>query len=255
VLVAGVTVIRIRLLERRDHVQRAEAEKAREDLRQLSARLHHAQEEERRTIARELHDDVGQKLTALRYGFRTIERLHSPDDREFHDRLSGLKTLNEQSLLVIRDIAGGLRPSTLDDLGLSAALHQLVRNFSKNTDLHIALETKGEFRNLGDQEKTYLYRIVQESLTNCAKHAQAGNVSVHLHESADGTLLVVQDDGVGMGERANQSGSGLIGVEERVRELGGTMKIDSQAGRGTRLEVRLPVQTDRNEQDPSSVSR
>jgi signal transduction histidine kinase len=256
IVVAGVTVIRIRLLERRDHLRRAEAEKAREDLRHLSARLHHAQEEERRSIARELHDDVGQKLTALRYGFRTLERLHHADDREFHDRLNGLKTLNEQSLLVIRDIAGGLRPSTLDDLGLSAALHQLARNFSRTTDLKISVQTEGEFQNLGDQEKTYLYRIVQESLTNCAKHARAMDVSVKLRGDADAILLEVRDDGIGFRQRTDQAGSGLIGIEERVRELGGTMKIDSEAGQGTRLLVRLPARARKDhEQNPSSAGR
>lgn len=244
-LLAGVAVsaagtLRIWWLERRAHQQHHQAEQTGEEMRNLSVRLRHVQEEERRTISRELHDEVGQKLTALRMELRTLDRLRTAGHAEFTGALVQVKELAEQSLRMIRDIATGLRPSVLDDLGLGPALHKQAREFSKRTGTPVSVTIEGQFDGLTDRQRTYVYRIVQEALTNCAKHARARQVSICLLNQGEQIDLTVMDDGVGFDrEKAAHAGLGLIGIEERVRELGGVIAVQSAANRGTTISVTI----------------
>lgn len=241
-LIAGASVIRISWLERRFVDQHQQAQRTGEEMRSLSMRLRHAQEDERKSISRELHDDIGQKLTALRLELGTLERLRKAETSEFSETLADVKQLAEQCLRSIREMAAGLRPSVLDDLGIGPALQRQAREFSRHTGIPVAVDLSGEIDQLPEQHKVYIYRIVQESLTNCAKHARAKNIAVAVLGERDQVAVRVQDDGIGFDPKpAAQPGSGLIGIEERVRELGGTMEIESQAGNGTRLEVRIPL--------------
>jgi signal transduction histidine kinase len=241
VVVSAAGILRIRWLERRAHQQHQQAEQTGEEMRSLSVRLRHAQEEERRTISRELHDEVGQKLTAMRMELGALERLRTAGHSEFSVALTQVKELAEHSLRMIRDIATGLRPSVLDDLGLGAALQKQGREFSKRTGTPVSVTIEGGFAGLTDRQRTYVYRIVQEALTNCAKHARAHQISVCLLGRGEQVELTVIDDGTGFDRvKAAHSGLGLIGIEERVRELGGVIAVQSSPNRGTTIHVTIP---------------
>src|SRR5438128_1803025 len=144
---------------------------------------------------------------------------------------------------MIRDIAAGLRPSVLDDLGLGAALQRQAREFSKRTGTPVGVSVEGEFAQLDDRQRTYVYRIVQEALTNCAKHAHARRISLSLADRNDRIQLTVKDDGNGFDvAKTAHAGLGLIGIEERVWELGGTITIRSAPGQGTTIHIAIPYQ-------------
>lgn len=240
ILVSVGCIVRIATLENRTERQRAKTELAEEQLRQLSTQLMHAQEEERRSISRELHDEVGQMLTGIRIELGSLERLRE-DPTRFTDHLSEAKTIAEQALRAVRDLAVGLRPSVLD-LGLLPALQWQARHFSKRSGIPVSVHAEGDFHALSEGQKTCVYRIVQETLTNCARHANARRADVTLRESA-GTLEVsIRDDGRGFDAQSpRQGGLGLIGIEERVRELGGALRIDSEPGKGSTLCVRFSL--------------
>lgn len=245
-LLTGIVVstggmLRMRWLERRAAEARARAEDTTDEIRKLSAQLRRAQEEERRTISRELHDEVGQKLTAMRMELGTLERLRSTREGEFEARLAEVKALAEQSLHIIRDIAAGLRPSVLDDLGLPSAVKKQAREFSRRTGIAVSVEVEGPFATLRDPHRTYVYRILQEALTNCAKHSHATTVRITVVDREESIELTVVDDGVGFGPgHGTPSGLGLIGMEERVRELGGTLSVQAAAGLGTSIRALIP---------------
>jgi signal transduction histidine kinase len=242
IVVSAAGILRMRRLERRAHEQHVQVEQTGEELRSLSVRLRQAQEDERRTISRELHDEVGQKLTAMRMELGTLERLRSANAAEFGASLAQVKNLAEQSLRMIRDIAAGLRPSVLDDLGLGAALQKQAREFSKRTGTPVSVSVEGGFAGLADRQRTYVYRIVQEALTNCAKHARARKVRIQLLDGNGQIELTVTDDGLGFDPTTvAHSGLGLIGIEERARELGGSIVVQSSAGNGTTIKVTLPL--------------
>ena len=239
VSVAGI--VRMRSLEKRGADQRRHAEETALEMRNLSARLRHAQEEERRTISRELHDEVGQLLTAMRMELGALER-ERDDPAAFEARVADLKGLAEQSLHLIRGIAAGLRPSVLDDLGLGAAVQKQAREFSQRTGIPVAVSVGGQFDRLDDQGAIYVYRIVQEALTNCAKHSRAKAVEISLTGRPDWYELTVRDDGAGFNYPVvGHAGMGLLGIEERVRELGGSVSVRSRAGQGTVIDVRVPT--------------
>ena len=245
-LLAGVVVstggmLRMRWLERRASEARARAEDTTDEIRKLSVQLRRAQEEERRTISRELHDEVGQKLTAMRMELGTLEHLRPTRGGEFEARLAEVKGLAEQSLHIIRDIAAGLRPSVLDDLGLPSAVKKQAREFSRRTGIAASVDVDGPFETLRDPHRTYVYRILQEALTNCAKHSQATTVRISVVDRDGCIELTVVDDGVGFTPPTNVSpGLGLIGMEERVRELGGTLRVQAAPGSGTSIRAVIP---------------
>jgi signal transduction histidine kinase len=241
IVVSASGILRMRWLERRAHEQHQRAEQTSEEMRQLSVRLRQAQEDERRTISRELHDDVGQKLTAMRMELGVLERRRGTSQEEFTASIDEVKELAEQSLRTIRDIAAGLRPSVLDELGLAAALQNQAREFSKRTGTPVSVSIEGEFAQLEDRHRTYIYRIVQEALTNCAKHARAHQITVSLIDRNNQIHLVVKDDGDGFDvSRTAHAGLGLIGIEERARELGGTTSVRSVPEQGTTVHVAIP---------------
>jgi signal transduction histidine kinase len=240
VLIAIGCVVRIATLESRADRQRAKTEQAEEQLRHLSTQLMHAQEEERKTLSRELHDEVGQMLTGLRMELASLEQLRD-DPPNFTHHLAEAKSIAEQSLRAVRDLAVGLRPSVLD-LGLLPALQWQARHFSKRSGIPVSVQAEGEFQTLSEEHKMCAYRIVQETLTNCARHAGAKKAQVQLKETATQLELSVNDDGRGFDTRAPRHGGlGLIGIEERVRELGGELQIVSEPGKGSHLTVRFPL--------------
>lgn len=240
ILIAVGCIVRIATLELRTEKQRAKTELAEDQLRHLTTQLMHAQEEERKTISRELHDEVGQMLTGLRIELGSLEPLRdSPGP--FTDHLNEAKSIAEQSLRAVRDLAVGLRPSVLD-LGLLPALQWQSRHFSKRSGIPVTVQAEGEFDDLSEGHKTCVYRIVQETLTNCARHAAARRADVTLRKTDEALAVKIHDDGIGFDPKsARRGGLGLIGIEERVRELGGDLHIESEPGQGCTLTVRFTL--------------
>ena len=233
--IAGVTLARMVALER--HSQIAESE-----LRRLSAQVRTAQEQERKYLSRELHDQVGQMLTGLRMELSSIARTCGDSGSEFPSRIAHAMSIVEQTLRVVRDIAMLLRPSMLDDLGLTPALAWLIREISRSSSIEIEAALDPALDHLPDTHSTCLYRVVQEALTNVAKHAGAHRVEVSLKATGGWVVGTVADNGCGFDTGALQrDGLGLVGMEERIRELGGHFRVTSVAGHGTRVEFRLPI--------------
>jgi signal transduction histidine kinase len=208
-----------------------------------------AQEEERRRIARELHDEAGQALTSLMLGLRHLEE-HS-DGEPAQRKAAELRSLAGDTLDRMHDLALELRPTALDDLGLVAALERYAKDYANkhglNVDFHAGSLEGGR---LPPQEETTLYRIAQEALTNVVKHASAGNVSILLEQRDSTAVLIVEDDGRGFDLEAVMHGSGraqrlgLLGMEERASLIGGRLTIESRPGGGTAVFVEIPIGRD-----------
>jgi signal transduction histidine kinase len=239
--VALWTAVRITSLERHAERQSVATAQAEQQMRSLSARLMQAQEEERRTIARELHDEVGQSLTSLRFLLGAIERQAASPSAEYREHLGQAKSMAEETLRTVRDIAIGLRPSVLD-LGLESALLWQARQFSRNTGTDASVRIPEELPALPDAYLTCIYRVVQEALTNSARHAKATKVDISVSREAGELELVVEDDGIGLPPGGNRGrGMGLIGMEERVREIGGRFAVTARNGSGVQIRARLPL--------------
>lgn len=232
-LIAGFTVWHMRRLE-------TQSEQAKAELRQLSHQVVKVQEEERKAISRELHDEVGQMLTGLRMELANLDGPHARQDPVFYQRLLETKNLAERTLKTVRNMAMVLRPSMLDDLGLSPALRWQAREFSRHSGVPVDLSIDGDVDALPDEVRTCLYRVVQEALTNAGRHARAKHIQVWLERKHDSVVSTVQDDGVGFSRSSiKYGGLGLLGMEERVRELDGRVDILSEPGRGTRIRVAI----------------
>ncbi len=242
--VAGVSIIRISRLERHSDDQRRRAENAENELRRLSHQLVQAQEEERKSISRELHDEIGQMLTGLRMELQNLEEFRNVPGDEFRIHLAETRAIAEQTMRSVRNLAMGLRPSMLDDLGLEPALRWQAREFERHSGVPVSVETDGDLGNLSESIRTCIYRVVQESLTNCARHAEASNVRITVKGNKNRINLTIQDDGKGFDPQdLGGRGFGLIGMEERVKKLGGTLAIFSRSlksPKGTILKIELP---------------
>jgi signal transduction histidine kinase len=231
---AAVTVARMIKLERQSMIAESE-------LRRLSGQIRTAQEQERRSLSRELHDQVGQMLTGLRMELAGMARLHDNAESELSSRIARAKGTVEQTLRIVRNIAMLLRPSMLDDLGLTPALAWLVKEISRASGIEIRSEIDPVLDSLPDAYRTCIYRLVQEALTNAARHSGGTRIDVVLAQQGAWITVKVSDNGRGFDRAAvKQKGLGLVGMDERARELGGEMRIESSPGRGATIEVRLP---------------
>lgn len=216
-------------------------------LRWLTQQLVLAQEEERRKVAHELHDEAGQALVALKITLELFQDELPPESKELRKKLAEAIALVDQTRNRMRMIARGLRPPELDTVGLNLALEGFCLEFSRRTHLTIQY-TGADLPPLPDEAAISVYRILQEALTNAADHAQATQVRIQL-DCAEGVLrLTVEDNGRGFplrNRRANQkglSGLGLLGMKERLELLNGRLEIDSAPGRGTRLVAYIPLE-------------
>lgn len=217
----------------------ADLERSRRALRELSASIVDAREEERRRLSRELHDELGQRLTALKID---LGNLGLPVGDE---RVSAMTAMIDDTLSSVRRIASDLRPLMLDDLGISAAIEWLARDASRRMGIPVQARLPLGEPAIDERVAVALYRMVQEALTNVARHAQARSVDIELRARGHELLLSVADDGVGITEQAPRErrfGFGLLGMRERARMLGGEVIIGQRRGGGTRLTVRLPMQ-------------
>lgn len=216
-----------------------ESLQAREELQALSARLVRAQEDERRTISRELHDEVGQSLTALLFDIENMAATTSLDGAS-QKSLQKIKPLVENSINVVRDMSLLLRPSMLDDLGLVPALQWQAREVGKRTGLVVEVRDQDVSDELPEEHKSCVYRVVQEALSNCVKHANAKSVLVIVRQQRDHISLGIEDDGKGF-DHQRVRGLGLVGMAERVAHLQGKCQIESKPDRGTSIRIELPL--------------
>jgi signal transduction histidine kinase len=239
-MLAAFTIRRTLLLESELQKRYEEGARARQELQDLSARLLSAQEEERRTISRELHDEVGQSLSALLMEAGNAAASVPQDSAEVRRHVESIKKLAEASVNVIRNMTLLLRPSMLDDFGLVPALEWQAREISKRTGLRVQVAAEESAGELPDRHKTCIYRVVQEALNNCARHAHARSVRVVVWQEPRKILLSVEDDGRGF-DSGRVRGLGLVGMAERVTHLGGEFDIQSRPGAGTRVAVELPL--------------
>ena len=245
-VVAAVATWHVGRLGREIDRQRRIDVQNRRDLERLSARLVSAQEEERRAIARELHDEVGQALTAIKMELGVAHREMQSGSRA-SALLAGARSIAESALHCVRDISQLLHPSMLDDLGLPDTLDTYLRAFSKRTGIRAHLVHERMDERLAPDVEVCVYRIVQEALTNIAKHSGARNCMVRLVRRDTALQLTVEDDGRGIAPGAVQTGParrglGIIGMRERAANFAGSFSIDTREQGGTRLVVSIPLQ-------------
>ena len=214
---------------------------SRRDLRRFTASLVEAREAERRRIARELHDELGQRLTVLKMALAIPKGSAATGLPVEH--LASMIEMIDETAAAVRRIAADLRPAMLDDLGLNAAVEWLVKDWSRRMGVPVDLQLEAEDPPIGDSASTALYRMVQETLTNIARHAQATQVTVALRCQPDAVTLTVQDNGVGLSaEHAlRPAAHGLLGMRERCQMLGGHIDIVTAQGGGVRVTVQLPL--------------
>jgi signal transduction histidine kinase len=236
---ASFSTRRILRLENQARLRYEEAADARSQLKDLSARLVQAQEIERRALSRELHDEVGQSLSAVLVELRNLSagiEVRSAEQSRSH--VETVKSLVESAVRVIRNMALLLRPSMLDDLGLIPALKWQARECAKRTGMSVSIATELESDDLPDEYKTCVYRVVQEALHNCERHSRATTVRIRVEQKPGRLTLIIQDDGQGFDIR-QMKGVGLLGIQERVARLGGKASVHSKPGDGTVLSVEL----------------
>ena len=251
-IVAGLATHHVTYLERQIEVQRIGEQRTRQDLERLSARLVDVQEEERRNLARELHDEVGQALTAIKMDVTTalrglgLLRSAQPGAR-VAGCLEDARSTAENALQCVRDLSQLLHPSMLDDFGLPEALRAYLRAFSTRTGIGTRFTQHGMEQRLAQDVEVCVYRITQEALTNVARHSDARNVFITLSQGNTGLEVTIEDDGKGIGpdvprlRSAAACGLGIIGMRERAQALGGTFVIEPRPVGGTRVAVHLPI--------------
>jgi signal transduction histidine kinase len=238
--VAVLSITRILALHRQSELQYLETARARSELQQLSLRLVAMQEEERKRLSRELHDEVGQSMSALLVELSNLEAEIRAGSGDVATPLATVRRLAENSVGVIRNMALLLRPSMLDDLGLVPALRWQAREVGRRTHLRVKIAAEGVPDDLPDQHRTCIYRVIQEALHNASKHARAQSARVTVRQEDNQIRVTVEDDGAGFDPRQDK-GMGIIGMEERVKALGGVFRVESEPGKGTIVSALLPV--------------
>jgi signal transduction histidine kinase len=214
---------------------------AKRDLQRLSARLVASQEQERQMLSSQLHDQVGKALTDIKNRVARAEQVLFPSQSELIEELRCARQGAEETLEIIRRLSMLLRPSMLDDLGLSAALGWYAKQFSASTSIRVSLNDDGSADQLLNANRTSLYRIVQEALTNCARHSEAQSVLIKLGIEDHRYIVHIEDDGKGFVPAHEARGIGLIGMEERVAEMGGSLNLNSVPGAGTKILISIPL--------------
>ncbi len=241
VALAGTTLWRLLRLEHESDRRFQEIVKARREMERLSAQVVSAQEDERRRLSRELHDQVGQVLSAMVLAIGNLRSAIVTNNLDEAARqMQLLENMVEQNVSVVRNLSLLLRPTMLDDLGLIPALRWLAREISRTSAVQVDLEAEECPESLPEEHRTCVYRVVQESIRNACRHSGATQVRVHVAVKGHSLRVSVQDDGKGF-DPARETGLGILGMEERVTRLGGTLRIDSERGRGATVEFTLPL--------------
>ena len=233
--------------ERRQRQLLRESRVMQEQLRLLSHQILLAQEEERKRISRELHDEISQTLTGITVHLETLSKEAFVNPRGLPRKIARTQRLVEKSVNLVHQFARELRPTVLDDLGLVPALHAYLKDFTRRTGLHVHFKTfaYGKLEQLGGDQRTVLYRVAQEALTNVARHARASLVTINLLKRRNRLWLEIHDDGQGfVVEQVTQAKRfkrlGLLGMRERVEMAGGQLSVTSTPGRGTTIQAQIP---------------
>jgi signal transduction histidine kinase len=223
-----------------------QSDRLQEQLRRLSRQILSAQEDERKRISRELHDVIAQTLTGINIRLATLKTEAAINTNGLNRNIARTQRLVEKSVNIVHEFARELRPAVLDDLGLIPALHSFVKLFSKRTRIHVHLKAFAGVEELDSNQRTILYRVAQEALTNVSRHAQASRVEVEIQKMSDGICMNVKDNGKSFEvERVlNAKGRkrlGLLGMRERLEMVGGRFQVESVAGKGTTVTAHIPL--------------
>jgi PAS domain S-box-containing protein len=226
-----------RLLEQSHQMQ--------EQLRQVSRQVLEAQEEERKKISRELHDVVAQTLTGINLRLAHLKKEAALNTEGIERAIARTQQLVEHSVRIVHRFARELRPTVLDDLGLIPALHTFMKGFKAETGIHVGLSVFAAVEQVNEDKRTVLYRVVQEALTNVARHAHASRAEVKIQKLSDAVCMEIQDNGKGFQTQRvlrakEQKRLGLLGMRERVEMVGGTFTIKSIPGKGTTVHAEIP---------------
>jgi len=227
-----------------------EAKAMQEKLRELSSKILHAQEEERKRISRELHDEVGQALTAISVNLQLLKQKAAKVGKGLDATVAETQNLLGQTMENVHRFSYELRPAMLDDLGLVIALRWYIRAFSKRTGVKLNFRADAVVEQLAGEPKTVIYRVVQESLTNIYKYADATRVQVVIKKKDDNIRLTVRDNGKGFRpdrldlSSKDKCGMGLMGMQERLRLVNGQFSVDSEPGKGTAIRATIPLKTE-----------
>jgi signal transduction histidine kinase len=247
-LVTGYSLNYSENLEQQAAGQLQEVSEAKLDLERLSARLMEIQEEERTRLSRELHDEIVQTLAVLKIEITQAQAIPAQRLPEIREHLARARDLAERTLRTVRNITLLLRPSLLDDLGLGPALQWQGEDFRRRTGVACDVTEAGLQDDLADAVKTCVYRVTQEALHNCEKHASAKRACVRVVQTARQLTLEVQDDGIGFQQTAEAAGRslatlhfGVLGMRERAASLGGKLTVESIPGEGTRVLMEIPL--------------
>jgi two-component system, NarL family, sensor histidine kinase UhpB len=213
-----------------------------DQLRKLSSHLQIVREEERKSIAREVHDELGHALTALKMEVSWLGRQIDPDNTALAERTRSMTGLIDQTIATVRRISTALRPPVLDDLGLDAALEWLAEDYQNRTGIRTRVALPEQPERIRSGRGSTVFRIVQEALTNVARHAEASEIRIDWRQKEQHIHLSIEDDGLGFDPqtRCALSGFGLLGMAERARDLNGTLEVHSRPGHGTRIELVFP---------------
>jgi signal transduction histidine kinase len=246
---ASIAMRRLFRLEDESRIRFEEVMRARKELQKLSAELVAAQESERRRLSRELHDQVGQVLSALMLTLGNLgSSIKTNNLDEALRQLQLAQDMTEQNARVVRNLSLLLRPTMLDDLGLLAALKWLAREVSRSNTLQVDVAAEDCPCDLPEEHRTCVYRVVQEAVRNASRHAAARHVRIYVKRERQALSVLVQDDGKGF-DAEHETGLGILGMEERVIRLGGNLKVESERGRGTIVSFDLPL-PENLDQDP-----
>jgi signal transduction histidine kinase len=219
-----------------------------EQLRHLSHQILHAQEEERKRISRELHDEIAQTLVGINVHLAALTRDVAGNPRSLQQKIARTQRLVEKSVDIVHRFARELRPTVLDDLGLIPALHAFMKEFTKQTGIHIRFTTftSRRIKQLNNDTRTVFYRVAHEALTNVARHAQASLVEVNIEKLPNAVCLKIKDNGKSFqAQRVMHSKQntrlGLIGMRERLEMVGGSFSVESAPGKGTTVRAQIPL--------------
>jgi signal transduction histidine kinase len=231
-----------------------------EQLRRLSRQILSAQEEERKRISRELHDVIAQTLTGINVRLAALKKEAAINTNGLDRNIARTQRLVEKSVGIVHEFARELRPAALDDLGLIPALHSFVKLFSKRTRIHVHLKVFAGVEQLPGNQRTILYRVAQEALTNVSRHAHASRVEVSIQKVAEGICLKIADNGKSFEvERVlNARGPkrlGLLGMRERVEMVGGRFTVESVLGSGTTIKALIPLEKNGVEESPLKAAK
>jgi signal transduction histidine kinase len=225
----------------------AEALQLQKQLRRLSHQVLQAQEEERKRISRELHDEIAQVLMAITLHLAALKKEAAPNSKDLKRKITRTQRLVEKSVNIVHRFAGQLRPPALDDLGLIPALHSYMKDFARQTGIPIRVTsfTRGRTEQLDSAKRTVLYRVAQEALSNVARHAQATLVKVSIQKLDGDIRMEIKDNGKsfqvqGVLPTGRNKGLGLLGMRERVEMVGGRFTVESAPGKGTTVRAEIP---------------